>query len=83
MKSNEPTKGEKILAEVKASIADNDAKMKACPLPHRFTIPIDRITKAAIAEPKLFCKWKCERCGAIADSEHKRWYELGVSHGNS
>lgn len=72
--------GKQIIEEVKIFMADNGAKLKSCSLPHKFTIPVDRITKADLPERRVFCEWKCELCGAIQDFGHKHWYELGLKH---
>lgn len=76
----ETTIGHKIFEEVKQWLAQNDAKLKACPLPHEFSIPLDRLTREPIPEPKIFCKWQCVKCGAIEDGREKFWYELGLAH---
>lgn len=68
------------MAEVKKTILENNQKLASCQLPHEFTIPIDRITKAELPEKQIFCKWKCKLCGAIQDFEAKHWYELGLQH---
>ncbi len=76
----ELTRGEKLLAEVKALVLENNQRLASCSLPHDFSIPIDRITKEELPARRLFCKWKCTKCSAIQDFEHKHWYELGLKH---
>lgn len=76
----ELSRGEKLVAEIKAAILENNQKLASCSLPHQFTIPLDRITKVELPAPRVFCKWKCKLCGAIQDFEAKRWYELGLKH---
>jgi len=71
-----------IVAQVKDFIEVNKANEGVCPLPHEFTIPVDRsLPYDELVEPKLFCKWKCVKCGCIQDSTAKSWYEKGLEHG--
>lgn len=69
-----------IIAEIKA----NSAKLDACIL-HDFSICLDRVTKKPIDNPEpkqMFgAKWRCKNCGGDVDAMAKRWYNLGLQHG--
>ena len=52
---------------------DNGRTLDACPR-HRFDVDLD--------PSRTFGKrWRCSTCGGEADSQAKRWYELGLKHG--
>lgn len=76
----ELTRGEKIMQEVKALLADEEKKRNSCPLPHDYSIPVDRQTRLPIPERRIFCKWQCTKCGSIEDGTNVHWYKLGLQH---
>ncbi len=66
--------------EIYRNVKANQALLEACPR-HDFSIPINRRTGEPMEKhDRIFCKWKCAKCGGIVEGDHKRWYERGLNH---
>lgn len=70
------------MKEILEGIKENQRRLNSCPR-HSFTIRIDRRKKTQLPEKdtQMFCYWRCANCGGYVEFVNKKYYELGLKHG--